>query len=90
MNKWQFALVGLLAGGCVSTSPIQIKGPSGRSGYALHCSGAGHSIERCYQQAGELCSTGYDVVDNPSGTQAAAIGGRFIAGQKRSLIVECK
>lgn len=74
----------------MAINPVSIKGPDGRQGYAMRCSGSGRSLEACYQKAGELCSTGYDIVDNASAAVAASINGNFALGQKRSLVIECR
>lgn len=43
--------------------------PSGHLGYALSCSGNGNDWNDCYQQAGQACQNGYNVVskDGDSG-----------------------
>jgi hypothetical protein len=50
----------------------------------------GRSMEECYQRAGEVCPSGYNIIDNSSGTVAMMTQGTMIAGVKRDMAIECK
>ena len=63
--------------GCATITPQKISGPDGKTAYAMRCSGAGRTLEACYEKAGEICTAGYTVVDRASGLQ-------------QTLVVECK
>lgn len=57
----------------------------------MRCSGMGRTLDACYKKAGDLCPTGYSIIDRASGTVAVPVsGGGFIAAPKRSLAIECK
>lgn len=62
--------------GC-AIAPQQVRGPDGKTAYAMRCSGAGRTLEACYEKAGDVCPTGYSVVDRSSGLQ-------------QTLVVQCK
>ncbi len=79
--------------GCagVTVNPQQFVGPSGKTSYAMRCSGFGRTWADCYQSAGLLCPNGYNIVDQASGTIAVPVsGGGFLAAPKQTLVIECK
>jgi hypothetical protein len=80
----------LVCWGCASIEPIPIKGPNGRDGYTMRCSGAGRTLEACYQKAGEVCPRGYNVVSQDASTVAFGSGGNLYAAPQRNLTVECR
>ncbi|QWD71584.1 hypothetical protein [Polynucleobacter sp. UB-Raua-W9] len=86
------ALLAVLAGvvGCASVAPVKFVGPNGKTAYSMRCSGMGRSMEECYQRAGEVCPSGYNIIDNSSGTVAMMTQGTMIAGVKRDMAIECK
>ena len=51
--------------GC-AIEPVKFSGPNGRAAYAMTCSGPGRTIEACYQKAGDMCPSGYDIVSQPT------------------------
>ena len=53
--------------GCASINPVPFKGPNGHPAFAMECSGMGRTLEACYQKAGEVCPSGYRIVDRTSG-----------------------
>lgn len=67
---------------------MQFRGPSGNNAYSMKCSGAGRTMEACYRKAGEICPSGYNVVDRSDGGMAfiGNVAGRV--GQ--TLVVECR
>ncbi len=90
-NKYlMLVIASLLMTACASIDPISIKGPDGKQGYTMKCSGMGRTIEQCYQKAGELCSNGYIVVGQDNSTIAVPVNGSIMAAPRRNLTIECK
>lgn len=80
-----------LATGCAAIEPHKFVGPNGKTAYSMKCSGSGRTIDACYQKAGELCSRGYDIVDNATGVVAMpTMNTSTVIGTKRSIAIECK
>lgn len=52
----------------------------------MKCSGGGRSMQDCYQKAGEICPSGYNIVEQGN---SFMIAGGMLA-PKRSLVVECR
>ena len=80
--------VSVLIGGCaVSATPIM--GPNGGEAYAMNCKGP---VEKCYSKAGELCPSGYDVIDRASTAFSVTNShtGATTVGSRNSLMIECK
>ncbi len=51
----------------------------------------GRTLDACYMKAGELCPSGYNILDRASGTVAVPVsGGGIIAAPQHNLAVECK
>ena len=71
--------------GCVSTQ--EFKGPNGKTAYSMDC---GNHLNACYQKAGEVCPTGYTILDRASGTMAVPFGGAIVAAPRHNLAIECK
>lgn len=89
----RFLLMGciavLLAGCAVSVTPI--KGPDGRQAYVMKCSGYMRDRQDCLVKAGELCPTGYIVVDDNSTTRGAVFTGNAVLMARRDyLTISCK
>jgi hypothetical protein len=65
--------------------------PDGRSGYVIDCSGQALNWGKCYQKAGELCSsTGYEILAQ-TGDQGISVAGVYGASViTRSLVIACK
>jgi hypothetical protein len=88
---------------CISSKQLTL--PNGHPGYAIKCDGHLHDMTDCMARAGELCPTGYDVLDGnteqsqfatgssfaTAGSGRAAAGSTTFAGAMvfRSLMVEC-
>jgi len=85
--KWTslLLLVLVLTQGCVRTQ--EFRGPSGRLAYSMQC---GANINRCYEKAGEVCPTGYTIIDRSTGTGAALYRGTLVAAPQQSLAIECQ
>ena len=90
MRKIIVTSVAVLLAAC-AIEPQRIVGPSGKPGYTMRCSGEGRTLEACYKKSGELCPSGYNIVDNASGTVAVPLAsGGFIAAPDHTLTIECK
>jgi len=76
--------------GCMSIEPTSFKGPSGKQGYSMRCSGMGRTLDACYQKAGEVCPNGYNIVDRSSGTVGFMNQGTLMMAPRDGLVIECK
>jgi hypothetical protein len=69
----------------------QITGPDGRPAYVLKCSGMGRDRQDCLVKAGELCPSGYNVVDDNSSTHGAVVvNNAVILAHREYLTISCK
>ena len=75
---------------CASISPVSFKGPNGNQGYTMRCSGMGRTLEMCYQKAGVVCPSGYNIVGQNSSTIAVPVNGSIIVAPQHNLSIECK
>lgn len=81
----------LLLASCASIDPIQFRGPNGKVAYSMKCSGWGRTLGACYQKAGEVCPSGYNIVDRTSSTVAVPTnGGGIMAAPSHHLAIECR
>ena len=81
----------LLLTSCASIDPTPFKGPNGGTAYAMKCSGFGRTLDACYQKAGEVCPSGYTIIDRASGTVAVPTkGGGIMAAPSHHLAIECR
>jgi len=83
-------LILLVLVGCASITPHQVRGPSGRDAYTMSCSGMGRTLERCYAKAGEICPSGYSIVDRSSDPVMVPTAYGALAASEDTLIIECK
>jgi hypothetical protein len=83
-------LVSIGLAGCMSIDPTSFKGPNGKQGYSMKCSGFGRTLDACYQKAGEVCPSGYNIVDRSSGTVGFMNQGTFMMAPQNGLVIECK
>jgi len=83
-------LISIGLAGCMSIDPVPFKGPSGKQGYSMKCSGMGRSLDACYQKAGEVCPSGYSIVDRSSGTVGFMNQGTMMMAPQNGLVIECK
>ena len=90
--KIRILLLVVMLNGCTAASvnPQPFTGPSGNTAYSMRCSGMGREWADCYKSAGELCSNGYNIIDQATGTIAVPVGGSFMAAPKQTLVIECK
>ena len=80
----------VLLASCASIEPNQFVGPDGNTAYSMKCSGLGRTLDDCYQKAGELCPSGYKIVNLTLETVIVPSGDSVIAAPKRNLAIECK
>ena len=80
-------LVPVLLAACAV--PVQeFRGPNGNTAYSMKC---GSEVARCYQKAGEICPTGYTIIDRATGTVGGPLAsGAMIATPQHNLAIECK
>lgn len=81
-----FLCVTLLMVGCAIT-PKPFTGPSGKQAYSMNC---GSDLPGCYQKAGEVCPTGYNILDRASGTVGVPSQGATVMVPTHNLSIECK
>lgn len=90
IRLWGIPLALLLVS-CASVQPQEFKGPNGKTAYSMKCSGMGRTLDECYKKAGELCPSGYNIIDRASGTVGVPVrGGGMIVAPQHNLAVECK
>ena len=83
--------VSLLVAACAAIEPQQFVGPNGKTAYSMRCSGMGRTLDACYKKAGEICPSGYTIIDRASGTVAVPVyGGGIVAAPQHNLAIECK
>ena len=80
----------LLLASCAPVKPQEFKGPNGNTAYSMRCSGFGRTLDECYKKAGELCPSGYTIIDRASGVVAVPYKGSIMAGPQHNLAIECK
>lgn len=56
----------------------------------MRCSGMGRSLEACYQKAGEICPSGYSIVDRSTGAIGVPTSGGMMIAPQNTLAIECK
>jgi len=89
--KVRYLALVLLLTACAAIEPQQFVGPNGKTAYSMRCSGMGRTLDACYKKAGEVCPSGYTIVDHASGTIAVPVtGGGMIAAPQHNLAIECK
>ncbi len=89
--KVRYLALVLLLTACAAIEPQQFVGPNGKTAYSMRCSGMGRTLDACYKKAGEMCPSGYTIVDRASGTMAVPVyGGGMMAAPQHNLAIECK
>ena len=89
--KVRYLALVLLLTACAAIEPQQFVGPNGKTAYSIRCSGMDRTLDACYKKAGEVCPSGYTIVDRASGTIAVPVtGGGMIAAPQHNLAIECK
>ncbi len=64
--------------------------PSGKVGYNIDCSGTAVAMSKCYVEAGQVCSSGYEIVSsfNDVGSMSDFKGG-VIPTSNKGLMIKC-
>ena len=87
MKIWVLAMI-LVLTSCASVDVQQFVGPNGTTAYSLKCHSA---LDACYKKAGEICPSGYSIIDRATGTVAVPVyGGGTVAAPQHNLVIECK
>jgi hypothetical protein len=78
---------------CATSKEIVL--PSGEKGYTVNCGTyEGNTWSACYEKAGEICPTGYDILEKieSNDKQLVATGNllQTLDDDKRSLVISCK
>lgn len=71
----------ILLAGCTTVS--QVRGPDGKVAYAVNCRA---DRGACFQKAGELCPTGYTLLD---ASQGLVMAGTVMA-PRNEMLFSCK
>lgn len=75
---------------CANIEPKRFTGPNGKEAYSMNCSGMGRTLDACYQKAGEVCPSGYHIIDRPSSVVGVPAAGGMLIAPKQGLLVECR
>jgi hypothetical protein len=80
-----YVIAAIVLTGCVHVS--QVRGPDGHDAYVLRCGDA----EDCYKKAGELCPTGYAIIDQATGFAVVPTArGGAVGGSDHTMMMQCK
>ena len=56
----------------------------------MQCSGFGRSWDDCYKVAGEVCPSGYRIIQRSSESVAMPLNGGTVMAPKSGMVVECR
>jgi len=78
---------------CATSKEVVL--PSGEMGYTVNCGTyEGNSWSACYEKAGEMCPTGYDILDKIESDDKQLFATRTqvqtLDDTERSLLISCK
>ena len=90
MMKILYLAVPIFLTACAAIEPQQFVGPNGKAAYSMRCSGMGRTLDACYQKAGEVCPSGYTIIDRASGTVGVPMNGGTMMALQHNLAIECK
>lgn len=90
IKKAFLAVVPLLFTACAAIESQQFVGPNGKTAYSMRCSGMGRTLDACYRKAGEVCSSGYIIIDRASGTLGVPMNGGTMMAPQHNIAIECK
>ncbi len=91
MRLMALLTMGLYLAACASISPVEVNGPKGKPAFSMECSGFGRTLEACYKKAGELCPSGYNIIDRASSVVGIPqSNGSTMMAPQHSLFIECK
>jgi hypothetical protein len=91
-----YLLAALLAACATAT---QIVGPGGTPAFSIRCGAA--AVDTCYQKAGEVCPSGYTVLNSQGSRYLGQLGTANVAGaygsatstpmiSPNTMLIECK
>ncbi len=72
--------------GCMAIEPVKFNGPSGKTAYSMKCNGMGRTLDDCYVKAGEVCPSGYSIIDRSTGYARV----NNIGVTTQTIAIECK
>jgi len=86
-------LITILIGGCATSQQIIL--PSGETGFTVNCGTyEGNSWSACYKKAGEMCPTGYDILEKNESEDKTLIANQYsiqtLDDDQRTLVIQCK
>lgn len=90
MSRIAIAVACAAIAGCASIDPKPFTGPDGKPAYSMRCSGMGRTLDACYQKAGEVCPSGYNIIDRSTGTVGVPTSSGMLIAPRESLAIECK
>ncbi len=79
----RYIFIVCLLAGCATATPI--KTGTGPGEYFISCDGSAVPWSKCFEKANQMCSNGYDMLD-----QATENGGFPITTQFKHLRIRCK
>lgn len=80
------AAAALALSACTTVTPFV--GPNGKPAHHIDC---GSSQQNCMLKAGELCPSGYEVIDRKSGMVAAPVWpAGFVMAEQIAISVQCR
>jgi hypothetical protein len=92
--KYLASLFGIiLITSCATSQEIVL--PSGERGFTINCgSYEGDSWSACYQKAGEVCPSGYEILEKSEEKDKNIVANPYsfqtLEDDKRTLVIECK
>lgn len=85
-----FVFSALSLAGCAEIKPQQFSGPNGKTAYSMKCSGMGRTFDSCYKKAGEVCASGYTIIDRSTGVIGIPMNGGTMMAPQNNLVIECQ
>lgn len=85
--------VAVLMASCATSQQIVL--PSGETGFTVNCGTyEGNSWSACYKKAGEMCPTGYDVLEEKESSDKSVIANQYsfqtLDDDQRTMLIQCK
>jgi hypothetical protein len=74
---WATSLIVLAIASCNRASSRPVITPGGEQGFAINCRG---DQNNCFEEAGDVCPGGYDIVDDSQGTTGVQITSGYASG----------
>lgn len=93
MERLALLILPLLIVGCATSQEIVL--PSGDKGFTVNCGTyEGNSWSACYKKAGEMCPTGYDILEKNESEDKTLIANQYsiqtLDDDQRTLVIQCK